>query len=181
MSKTQYALADYQVDKHARASGRDLPISIRASMEICRHIRFKPLDKAKQILQDAIEMKKPIPFNRFTDGAGHKAGMCGGKYPIKACTHILHVLQSAESNAHNKGLAKDLKIVHLAPQKGGKAYHYGRQMRRQYKRTHIEVVLSEYKKEEAKPKRDIKADALSSEAKLHRIKKEAKQTEVKKP
>ena len=140
------------MDKHAKASGRDLPISIRASVEICKFIRFKPLERAKQILNDAIGMKKPIPFNQFTDGAGHKAGMRGGKFPIKACSHILRVLESAESNAHNKGLAKDLKIIHVVPQKGSKAYHYGRQSRRRYKRTHIEVVLGEYKKEEIKPK-----------------------------
>ena len=140
------------MDKHAKAIGKDLPISTRASVEICKHIRFKPLDKAKQILQDTIEMKKPIPFNQFTEGAGHKAGMKGGKYPIKACTHILRILESAEANAHNKGLSKELKIVHLIPQKSSKAYHYGRQIRRKYKRTHIEVVLGEYKKPEVKKK-----------------------------
>jgi len=106
------------------------------------------LERAKQILQDAIEMKKPIPFNRFTQGAGHKAGMKGGKYPIKACTYILRVLQSAEANAHNKGLAKDLKIIHVIPQQSSKAFHSGRQSRRKFKHTHIEVVLGEYKKQE---------------------------------
>ncbi|MEK6963443.1 MAG: 50S ribosomal protein L22 [Nanoarchaeota archaeon] len=151
---TQYKCAyeHYALDKHAKAIGRDLPISVRASSEICKQLRFKPLERAKRILQQAIDMEKPIPFNRFTQGAGHKAGMKGGKYPIKACTHILRILESAEANAHSKGLAKDLKVIHVIPQKAGKSFHYGRQSRRKFKRTHIEVVLGEYKKEEAKPR-----------------------------
>ncbi len=163
---TQYncAYAGYEMDKHAKAIGRDLPISIRASSEICRYIRFKPLERAKRILQEAIDLERPIPFNRFTEGAGHKAGMKGGKYPIKACTHILRILESAEANAHNKGLAKDLKIIHVIPQKASKAFHYGRQSRRKFKRTHIEVVLGEYKKEEVQ-KKEKKSEAKKPEAK----------------
>ncbi len=131
-------------DKIARAMGKALPISMRASMEICRYLRQKPLNRAKQILNDAINMKKPIPFKRFTEGAGHQSGFGPAKYPIKACAKILELLESAEANAHNKGLSKDLKIAHIITQKAPKAFHYGRQIRRKMKRTHLEVVLAEY-------------------------------------
>ena len=163
MTRYKYA-HEYQMDKHARALGRDLPISLRSSSEICRQLRFKPIDRAKRILQNTIEMKKPIPFNRFAEGAGHKPGMRGGQYPIKACTYILRILESAEANAHNKGLAKDLKVIHVIPQKASKAFHPGRQGRRKFKRTHIEVVLGEYKKEEVKSK-SKKSEAKKPEAK----------------
>jgi len=148
---TTYKYAYQQpTEKVAKAVGKDLPISTRAAIEICKHIRYKPLEQAKRILAEAIELKRPVPFRRFTDGAGHKAGMGGGKYPIKACTHILTILESAEANAHNKGLGKDLKIIHVLSQRGPKVYHYGRQIRRKMKRTHVEVVLAQYQKKEKK-------------------------------
>lgn len=126
----------------AKAVGRDLAISTKASVAICAHLRRRNLDRAKALLERVVAFREAVPFTRATNGLGHKAGMGPGRFPVKAASHILDVLRAAEANAHNKGLG-DLRIVHICAHKGPKRYHFGRWRRRQMKRTHIEVVVQE--------------------------------------
>jgi large subunit ribosomal protein L22 len=137
----------------SKAIGVALPISRKQSLMICQYIRGKNVQKAKQFLADVIAFKKPVPFTKFTNGLGHKPGMCAGRYPVKACQRILEILETAEANAQFKGLSNaDLIIKHISAQQGPKTWHYGRQTRVKAKRTHIEVVL-----EEKKVKKEVKA------------------------
>lgn len=147
----RYTHQRFVEDKMARALGRDLPISPKKSVEICSHLKKKSVENAKQILQDAIEMKKPIPFKRFNKGLGHKAGMAAGRYAVRTCEHILKLLKSAESNANQKGLGS-LVIVHMCANKGANTHHYGRKGGRLMKRTNVEIVVEEKseKKKESK-------------------------------
>jgi ribosomal protein L22 len=97
------------------------------------------------LLQQSIDMHRPVPFTRFVNGLGHKPGMSAGRYHPKACQLILNVIKSAEANAKNKGYnAADLKVVHIAMQIGPKNNHQGRS-RGIFKNSHIEVVLKEVK------------------------------------
>ncbi len=144
----------------AKACGKGLPISIKQSIEICNFIRSKELQKSKKLLQQVIGMKIPIPFKRFTAMGHRKGNMAAGRYPIKACTNILHLLESAEANAQFKGLnTSSLIIDTIIPNKGAKAWHYGRQRRRQMKRTNIDIILKEVtSKETPKKSKEIKKD-----------------------
>ena len=137
----------------AKAVGVALPISRKQSIMICKFVRNKSVQLAKKHLAEVIEKKRAVPFTRFNDDMGHKAGMASGRYPIKACQHILALLESAESNAQFKGLSTaDLIITHISAQKGPDTWRYGRHIRRQAKRTHIEIILEERKKaKEEKP------------------------------
>lgn len=128
----------------AKSLGVSLPISTRQSIEICRSLRGKKLDKAKAFLESVIEKKKAVPYARFNKDTGHKKGIGPGRYPIKACTHILKIIKSCEANAQFKGLnVNSLYLVHISAQPGAKQWHYGRQTRRKAKRTHIECVVEE--------------------------------------
>jgi len=153
----------------AKAVGVALPISRKQSIMICKFVRNKSVQLAKKHLAEVIEKKRAVPFTRFNDDMGHKAGMAAGRYPIKACQHILALLESAESNAQFKGLSTaDLIITHISAQKGPDTWRYGRHIRRQAKRTHIEIVLEERKKsKEEKPakKKAAKKEAPKKEAK----------------
>jgi len=134
----------------AKAVGKDLPISTKNSIEICSFIRGREMQKAKDMLRKAIEKKQAVPFKRFTNGAGHKKGMSGGKFPIKACTEILKIIELAESNAGYKGLNKGTLILkHVKADKASSPAHYGRKRGRSMKRTHIEIIVEEMEK---KPK-----------------------------
>lgn len=163
----------------AKAVGRNLDISPKQSTEICKYVRGRTLSQAKMLLQQAIDMKKAVPFTRFNNGLGHKPGMSAGRYNPKACSQILKVLKSAEANAKNKGYnSSDLKVVHISMQIGPRNLHYGRQRRGIFKNSHIEVVLQEVKgvgrkdKTIGKTAKAEKKDSKSDDAKKDAVKEE---------
>ena len=170
----------------AKVVGRGIPISAKTSCEICRAIRNTRLDQAKKLLQSVKEQKQPIAYKRFNSSASHRRGMGPGKYPIKAATEILSLLESAEANAQFKGLnTNDLVITESIANEGSRPHRYGRQRRRKAKRTHVTIVVSEEAPAEKGDKKDAKVDASKEEKKetpakpKAEEKKEAPQPEVK--
>lgn len=132
----------------AKAIGRNLGISKKDSIEIASFIRGKKLSRVKTILEEVIVKKLIVPYKRFNKDRGHKRGkMAAGRYPVKASTSILGLVKSAEMNALNKGMnSEDLFISTIIANKGSGQMHHGRFRGRSMKRTHLEVVLSEVKK-----------------------------------
>ena len=154
----------------AKALVKDAEISAKASQEIASFIRGKTTEKAKSILNRVLEMKQAIPFRKYTDGVGHRAGanIGPGRFPQKAAKEFLKLIEAAEANAQAKGLSTDLKIVSLIANKGSNQFHYGRQSRRKYKRTHLEIVVEELeqKAEKKSTKKAVKkTPAKKAEAK----------------
>lgn len=140
-----------QIKNSAKAVGRNLSISPKHSLETCRFIRGKNLQKAQQILHKVIKKETPVPYKRHHQDLGHKKGMAAGRYPVKACQEILKLLHSVESNAQDHGLNKEsLIIAHISAQKASNQPRYGRHLGRTAKRTHIEVIVKESKKKETK-------------------------------
>lgn len=153
---TQFKYATKKIQENmTRARLVDSPISSKASIEIANYLRGKSAKRAKQILQDAITLEKPIPYKRFTNGPGHKPGqIASGRFPVKACTHFMNLINAAESNAREQGLnANDMVIYRLIVQKASRPYHYGRKSRRKMKRSHVELILQEKSKEQKEDKR----------------------------
>ncbi len=150
----KYAYQEQITENMAKASAKDLPISSKHAIEICNFIRSKNVQKVKAILEEVIKLKQAIPFKRFTEGCGHRKGdMLTGAYPEKASRFILEVVKSAEANAVNKGLnSSNLIIKHICANRGSHMFHQGRQGRRRFKRTHLEVVVEEVKAKEEKKK-----------------------------
>lgn len=143
MAKLNYAFKDFGSDT-AKAYGSNLDISTKTSVNICTMLRGMTVKRAVTKLQNVLDFKEAVPFTRFTDGVGHRKGnMAAGRYPQKASRQILDLLNSAIANAANKGLAEDLKIVHICAHKAATPLHQGRQRRRAMKKTHIEIVLKE--------------------------------------
>jgi len=166
----------------AKAVGMALPISRKQSIMVCNFIRNKNVQLAKKHLAEVIDLKRAVPFTRFNDDMGHKAGMAAGRYPVKACKNILKIVESAEANAQFKGLSTaDLTIRHASAQKGPDTWHYGRHIRRRAKRTHIEIVLEEKKTAKKESKKAKKPEAKEAKPEIKEkpaVKAEAK-TEVK--
>ena len=171
----------------AKALLVDAPVSSKASIEIANHIRGKKLQNARTILQDAINLKKPIPYKRFTNGPGHKKGkgIASGRFSVDACQKFIALISIAESNARDKGLStKELVIKTLIVQRASRPWHYGRQTRRKMKRSHIEIIVQEAQKttaekEEEKTQKPEKIAKTKEEAKLE-TKKETKKDAPKK-
>jgi len=161
------------------------PISPKHCIEICNLVRKKPLDDARKILEDVVDMKKPIPFKRFNSDVGHKKGMGPGRYPVKAAQAILNLFDSVEANAQFKGLnTGNLFIRHLSTQRAARPMRFGRQRGLLGKRSTVEIVVEEKavekKKKETKkePVKDVKAPAkpkVEAKTELKEEKKEAKE------
>ncbi|MBW2988375.1 50S ribosomal protein L22 [Candidatus Woesearchaeota archaeon] len=149
----KYATQQIEHSKSAVAVGLNLPISTKHAVEVCRMLRGLPVEKAKTMLKEVIAKKRPVPFKRYNRDVGHKKGMAAGRYPVKASRYILTTIESAESNAADKGLLTEgLFIKSIIPHKAARPLRYGRHRSRRTKRTHIEVVLEErVTKEEIKP------------------------------
>ncbi len=173
MARYKYAFSDYDKEKMARCAVISASVSTKHCIEICNVIRGKKTETAKRVLDDAIALKKPIPFRRFNDNVGHKKASGPARFPVKACTEILQAIEACEANAQAKGLSTaDLVVTHISSNLASRPWHYGRARRRKSKRTHIEIVLLETgavgkakKKEADKKKEDVKADADKAKAK----------------
>ncbi|MEM0358953.1 MAG: 50S ribosomal protein L22 [Candidatus Hadarchaeales archaeon] len=134
----------------AKAMGRELRISPKDAVEICREIRGMKLRQAQAYLEEVVKKKRAVPFRRHAKKVPHHKGTKGaGAYPVKAAKAILQVLKNAEANAVYKGLnVEKLKIVHASASKGitlpgilprafGRATPYNKPL------TNVQIVLKE--------------------------------------
>ncbi|MDL2246190.1 50S ribosomal protein L22 [Methanobrevibacter sp. OttesenSCG-928-K11] len=138
--------------KTARAMARSLKISPKHCVEICNAVRGMEVSKAKNYLNEVIDMKKAVPFKRHNKKVGHRKGLKGwpsGRYPVKAATQILRVLENAEANAEYKGLDNEkLVIEHISSHRGiiirgAIPRAFGRVTPFNTPTTHIQIVLEE--------------------------------------
>ncbi|NJE61639.1 50S ribosomal protein L22 [Thermococcus sp. 21S7] len=149
-----YSFQNFDPDRMARASGRDLRISPKHSVELLREIRGMMLNDALRYLDDVIALKRPVPMRRFNDSQGHKPGrgFGPGRYPVKVAKAVKKVLLNAKNNAEQKGLDPDrLKIIHAAAQRGPVLRGYiprafGRATPFNEQTTHIEIVVEEVRR-----------------------------------
>lgn len=103
----------------AKAYGKELRISPKDAVEICRVIRGMKLEEAKRFLEEVSKKKRPVPYCTHKKKLAHKAGIGPGAYPVKAAAEILKVLKNAEENAKYKGMDEEkLVIVHASAYKG---------------------------------------------------------------
>jgi large subunit ribosomal protein L22 len=152
MPSWKYSIQGLDPDRTAIASSRDLRISPKSTREICHFIKGMKLEKAKDVLRDIADLKQPIPFKRYRKKVPHRKGKRGydsGRFPQKAATKLLELLESVEANAEFKGLYSDrLKIIHIAAQRGRIIRNYiprafGRSSPYFNHLTHVEVAVEE--------------------------------------
>lgn len=133
----------------AKALGRELDISPKASVEVCRAIRGMMVEDAAQFLEEVISLKRPVSYHRYTGQVGHRKGrkFGAGRYPKKTAKAILDVIKHAQHNAEYKGLDSDnMRIAHISSSRGMTVEGYiprahGRSSPFNHERTNIEVVL----------------------------------------
>ncbi len=106
----------------AKAIGKEIRVSPKHAVEVCRAIRGMRLAAAKEYLQAVVEKEKAVPFKRHRKKLAHRGALQGGdvgKYPVKAARAILGVLENAEANARYKGLDEEkLRVIHAGAQRG---------------------------------------------------------------
>ncbi|NJE00638.1 50S ribosomal protein L22 [Thermococcus sp. JdF3] len=149
-----YSFQNFDPEKMARASGRDLRISPKHSVELLREIRGMMVNDALRYLDDVIALKRPVPMKRHNDSQGHKPGrgFGPGRYPVKVARAVKKVLLNAKNNAEQKGLDPDrLRIIHAAAHRGPVLRGYiprafGRATPFNEQTTHIEIVVEEIRR-----------------------------------
>ncbi|KXB02802.1 50S ribosomal protein L22 [candidate division MSBL1 archaeon SCGC-AAA261F19] len=150
MPKLDYS-AEFDDKVTAKAMGKELRISPKDSMEICRAIKDLPLKNAKKLLKAVGRKEKSIPYSRHRGKTAHRkgSGQSAGRYPVKAARKILDVLNNAEANAEYKGMDPErLKVIHASAQKGitipgFKPRAYGRATPFNTKTTNVEIIVEE--------------------------------------
>ena len=121
MPKSNYAFQNFDSTRHVRAALREKTISHKHAREIAVAIKGLSVEKARDYLIHVTQLKRSIPFRRYKNQVGHKSdpGVMSGRYPQKAATEVLKLLDNLESNAEYKGMDLDrLKIINTTVHKG---------------------------------------------------------------
>ena len=151
MGGWNYAFQNFDSTKHVRAAIREKTISHKHAREIAVAIKGLSLEKARDYLLSVVELKRSIPFRRYKNQVGHRSdpGVMAGRYPQKAATEILKLLDNLESNAEYKGIDLDrLKIINATVHKGRLLKRFipramGRATAKNNVFTHVELVAQE--------------------------------------
>ena len=151
MPKRYFSFQNYDTTKHVRSAIREKPISHKHAREIALAMKGLTIEKARDYLLDVINLKRSIPFKRYKNQVGHKSdpGTMSGRYPEKAATEILKLLDNLESNAEYKGMDLDrLKIINAVVHKGRILKRFipramGRATPKNDVLTHVELVAQE--------------------------------------
>ncbi len=134
--------------------GRGLPISTRHSVEICSFIRNKTTEESKKLLEGVIAGKIAVPFKRYNKNVGHRKGrIASGRYPKNASESVLKLVKSVEANAKHQGMSLPLIIKEAIANKAVRGWHHGRIRRIKTKRTHIKLLVKEFKKDTTNEKK----------------------------
>ncbi|MBN1110029.1 MAG: 50S ribosomal protein L22 [Methanomassiliicoccales archaeon] len=136
-------------DTTSKAIAKELPISPKFSREICRMVRGRKVEDAIRMLEEVVELRRPVPIRRYNMGVAHKKGVGPGRFPKKAASAIIKVLQSAKSNAEYKGLdAENMRVRTISAHLGRTTPGYmprahGRSTAWDQQTVNIEVILEE--------------------------------------
>jgi large subunit ribosomal protein L22 len=136
-------------DTSAKAIGKEMPVSPKLSREICGMIRGKKVETAIKMLDEVIDLKRPVPLKRFNKRVSHKPGVGPGRYPQKAARAVLEVVKSASSNAEYKGLDTSGMMISTISVSLGRTIPghmpraHGRATQWDQQTVNIEVILEE--------------------------------------
>ena len=151
-SRWKISVQTLDPSKTAVATGRDLRISYKNTVEVCKSIKGKKVEEAKRILEDVVSLKRPIPFKRYNKKVAHRKGLQGwssGRWPVKVAKEMLKILNEAEANAMYKGLDTErLRVAYAITHKATKIKKYiprafGRSSPYFQQLVHIEIILEE--------------------------------------
>ncbi len=112
-------------------NGKNLPISTKHSIAICKFIKGKTIEKAALKLNEAINKKTAIPMKGELP---HRKGIMSGRFPQKACKHFLKLLKTLHANSINSGI-EDPYIFIAKANKASRPYR--RFGSRKMKRSHV--------------------------------------------
>ena len=153
-----YAFQSYDKTRHVRASIREKDISHKHAREVSVAIKGLSIEKAREFLENVIARKEAVPYRRYKNEVAHRSnirtGFSAGRFPKKAASEFLKLIDNLESNAEYKGMDLDrLRIVSASVHKGTKLQRFqpramGRSSPKFDILVHVELVAQEARHEE---------------------------------
>jgi len=113
-------------------NGRDLPMSNKTAMILCKVIKTKKIEPSIKLLERVMEEKIGISFAK----GKVKTGNNGLKYPVNAAGIFVKLLKSLSANATVKGLDPSKIIIHARADIAPRPNRPGRRPVK-FKRTHV--------------------------------------------
>ena len=127
----------------AIVNGKDLGISTKHAMAICKFIKGKKLEEALYLLEQISKKKIALPMKGEIP---HRKGkMMSGRYPVNALKEFIRLLKLLNANASVAGVEIDnAKIVEAFANRASRPHRRFGNTR--FKRTHVLIKLQEKKK-----------------------------------
>lgn len=130
--KTKPVAKKVEAKEVAIVNGFSQRISTKYSVEVCKFVKYKDLDKAIADLEMVVKKKKAVPMHSLE--VGHKPGnMAGGKYPKKVAQAFIDLIKQLKANAVVNQIENPIITVAMA----NWASRPYRRAGEQGKRTHI--------------------------------------------
>jgi len=137
--------------------GKDLPVSTKHAIAICKFIKGKKPEQAMNELNEVIKFKKAIPMKG--EIPHRKGAIASGRYPVKASQVFIKLLKNLIGNSNVNGLEEPV-IVIAKPDRASRPYR--RFGNRRFKRTNVLLEAREFKQipkqEEKETKKEIKQE-----------------------
>ncbi len=148
MPEFGYSFTQYNEASDVRGSLREVDVSPKEAREVASYIKGMSLDRAREALQEVVQMKRYIPYRRYHKKVAHHniPGFYAGRFPVKAAKLFLKLLDNLEANALYKGFdVSRLVIIHAAAYPGRKLVRYvprafGRRSPKTRVYVHLEAV-----------------------------------------
>jgi large subunit ribosomal protein L22 len=150
-----YTSKGFDPETTARIIGRELKISPKKSVEVCREIKGMDIADAREFMEQVAILKKPVAYKRYVRNVAHRKGdLRSGGFPVNVAKEMIKLLDGVEANADYLGLnTENLKIVHIAAHRGRTFRGWfprarGRSTPSIKRTTNIEIVVTETEGEE---------------------------------
>lgn len=162
-------------ETRAHAVMMDVSISYKVAVLVAKKIHGMNANKAVAFLQDVQQKKRAVPYTKFNDSVGHKPGHLGpGRYPEKAAKLFEALVKSAMANAEDRDLGSDVWVEFCIAQQASRPWHPGRVGRRKFKRSHVEIVLTNAPKPLKGKQKSVKKEKPAPQTKTAKSEKKEK-------
>ena len=143
----------------AVVNGKNIPVSTKDCIAICKFIKFKKIEDAINDLGQIIQLKKAVPMKGEIP---HRKGkIMSGRFPIKAAKRFIILLKSLQGNANMYEIEEPIiseAIANIGERPFGR---FG--IRK--KRTHVKIVVRNREKKKIKKEKSEKGLKKSAEVK----------------
>ena len=122
-----------EAKEFAVARGRGMRLSEKHCFAICKMLKGKTPERAVEILEAVVKLKKPVPMAGREVPHQKGRGIAGARFPQKAASEIIGVVKQLDANAIVNGVENPIIVIAKADKASGPFKRDGRRG----KRTHV--------------------------------------------